>query len=108
MRAVPLILLITLAVVFISIMIFAMVTAVKDDQKKRRAKEREQQTKVWLKARPTGASRDEALDLLAEAFADRRITPEEHTKMVAVVEKAKTNQEIVDITKDLEVVEKPE
>lgn len=64
--------------------------------------------KRWLAARPTGAYRELALQQIADAYADRRLSPVEHEQRVTVVETATANREIEFVLKDLDVVERPE
>ena len=62
----------------------------------------------WLAARPTGAYRELAWQQIADAYADRRLSPVEHEQRVTVVETATANREIEFVLKDLDVVERPE
>lgn len=62
----------------------------------------------WRAARPTGKYRDDALNLAAEAYADRRLNLAEHAERVQAIETATTNAQVEQAVKDLEVVERPE
>jgi hypothetical protein len=68
---------------------------------------RSRQMERWLAARPTGDDRDRALQQVADAYADRRLSLVEHEQRVAVIETAATNRAIEDALKDLHVVERP-
>lgn len=90
------------------IMLLGIGGAIVSDLVDRHRGRRRREMQVWLAARPVRAYRDEALNLVAEAYADTRITADEHTEYVALIEGAMANEQIADILKRIAVVEKPE
>lgn len=72
------------------------------------AEERADQMARYLDARPTRATRQNALEQVMEAWVDERITLIEHGDLVEAIEAAVTNRQVEAVVNRIAVVEKPE
>lgn len=104
----PIAFLIFMMVVVFGLMALVYVIEKREKLNKQKKIEREKQMELWLSARPQEANRIEGYDHLARALAVGVITSEEHDEMMERVAKAVINQDIQEIIKDVEIVERPE